>query len=337
MNKNNRLVLLYLLIVSFVGVGLTFLIKYDLNSLSLKKFNLFYVGNLLPAIFFVSLFLLIIAQFLNKNHIKSIHQIVLFLLGTTLIVLLLTCYLSLKYNVKFPKEYLFNYPSQKVLEGILLFVATFIQLYLVALLLNLFFNSGIIIYVKSLILVAFIFFIIFTAIFFYTTGAKYSADKIKPSGNAIGIVLGAAVWADVPSPLFKGRIRKAAELLKKKKIAKIQLTGSNAPGEISEAKAAYNYLLLLGVKKHLIKIEEKTTTTTEQIKYIKKKLTGHNVFNPVLIISDQFHLTRALEICKFFDVKAVGVASDYKLKWETLLYYRLRESVALMLFWLFAV
>ena len=126
------------------------------------------------------------------------------------------------------------------------------------------------------------------------------------------------------------------ELLNNKRIFKIQLTGSNAPGEISEARTAYNYGLNLGIKKHLMLIEENTTTTTEQILFIKNQFPrSHGT--TVLIISDQFHLTRALEICKFYNVKGVAVASDYDLVWKKLLYYRFRESVALLLFWLFAI
>ena len=93
----------------------------------------------------------------------------------------------------------------------------------------------------------------------------------------------------------------------------------------------------MGVKKHLLAIEETTTTTTEQIKFIKKNLVKIQGNYSVIIISDQFHLTRVLEICKFFDVKAIGIASDYSLKWERLLYYRFRESIALLFFWLFAI
>ena len=72
---------------------------------------------------------------------------------------------------------------------------------------------------------------------------KYNSQKDKTNFD-YGIILGAAVWSgNKPSPIFRGRIKKGAELFKQKIINKIHLTGGNAPGEISEAKAALNYLV----------------------------------------------------------------------------------------------
>jgi vancomycin permeability regulator SanA len=57
----------------------------------------------------------------------------------------------------------------------------------------------------------------------------------------------------------------------------------------------------------------------------------------VVIISDDFHLPRTIEMCRFFNINTDGLASDYNLSLEKLLYYRIRESFALVLFWLFGV
>lgn len=213
----------------------------------------------------------------------------------------------------------------------------FIKIYIITLLVNLFFNSGIVVYLKSLLTTLFVFIISVALVYFFTTKNGYDNIEILQSNKTIAVVLGAAVWNDAPSTLFKGRIEKANELLQEHKISKIQLTGSNAPGEISEAKAAFNYGLKLGIRRHLMNVEENTTTTSEQIKFIKKHIVNSRKYNNILIVSDQFHLTRVLEICKFFDVKAEGVASDYNLTSQKLLYYRLRESIALLIFWLFAI
>ena len=121
------------------------------------------------------------------------------------------------------------------------------------------------------------------------------------------------------------------------KIKKIHVTGSNAPGEISEAEAARNYLIELGISKKDILFESVTSTTSEQIKFIKNELVKKQGMNKILIISDQFHLKRVLEMCRFFNVKAEGIESGYKLNWKKLLYYRLRDSIGLLLFWLFAI
>ncbi|MCF6268858.1 MAG: YdcF family protein [Melioribacteraceae bacterium] len=338
MNKNNTTILIYLVIVSLLNFLLTFMIKYDLNALSISNFNLFYIGNLIPIAMEGVLLLFILGQMLNKNSLLFSHKLSLAVLISTTFILVLASYLIVKMGVSFPSDYLFSYPLKKVSIGGALLLSLILKLYIITLLLNLFFNKGFVVYLKSLFTTIFILIISFGSIFVFTIISEYNEDNLKPSNNSIGVVLGAAVWNDAkPSPIFKGRIEKASELIRNKKISKIQLTGSNAPGEISEARTAYKYGLNLGIKKHLMLLEEKTTTTTEQIKYIKKELSGSRNYTSILIISDQFHLTRVLEICKFFDVKAVGIASNYKINWEKLLYYRFRESVALLFFWLFAI
>jgi len=337
MNKNNSTILIYILTVSLLELILTFLIKYDLNLISIKDFNFFYIGNILPFSLEIVLFIFVLGQLLNKKTILISHQVALFIVVTISFGLLLSSYLVNKFGFNFPNEYIFNYPYSRVIPGAALIISFFLKLFLITLLLNLFFNSSFIIYIKSLLTTLFIVLIAFLTIFTFTTKNGYSSANLKPSNQTIAVVLGAAVWNDKPSTLFKGRIIKAEELIKKKRISNIQLTGSNAPGEISEAKAAYNFALSLGIKKHFMNIEENTTTTTEQIKFIKNNVASFRKYSSIIIISDQFHLTRVLEICKFFDVKAIGVASDYTLTSEKLLYYRLRESIALLLFWLFAI
>jgi len=337
MNKNNSTILIYIFTISLLELILTFLIKYDLNSIPISDFNIFYIGNMLPVSIELVLILFILGQLFSKKKIQISHQVVIFFFITTSFALLLANYLANKIGINFPNEYIFNYPYSRVIPGTALMISFFLKLFTITLLLNLFFNSSYIVYFKSLLTTLFIFIIAFLTIFTFTTKNGYSAEKLKPSSRTLGVVLGAAVWNDEPSTLFKGRIEKATELIKNKRASHIQLTGSNAPGEISEAKAAYNYALSLGIKKHFMDTEETTTTTTEQIKFIKMNLANNRNYSSILVISDQFHLTRVLEICKFFDVKAIGVASDYTLTSEKLLYYRLRESIALLFFWLFAI
>lgn len=337
MKKNQSSLLLYLVIISLLNLILTYMVKYDLNPNSISSFNMFYFGNIITIILEIMLILFLFAQFINYKTLLFRNKMSLVVMTSLIFVLLLSSYLILKIGINFPDEYLFGYPLKKVIVGGSLFLSFTIKIYIIALLFNLFMNKGFDAYLKSIYATILILAISVGSIFVYTFKNGHDMDNLKPSSSRIGVVLGAAVWSNGdPSPLFKGRIEKANELLNNKRIFKIQLTGSNAPGENSEAKTAYNYGLNLGIKKHLMLVEENTTTTTEQILFIKNEFPRSLEITSILIISDQFHLTRVLEICKFFNVKAVAVASDYDLDWKKLLYYRFRESVALLLFWLFA-
>jgi len=154
-----------------------------------------------------------------------------------------------------------------------------------------------------------------------------------------GIILGAAVWSDNrPSPIFKGRIEKGAILYKAQMIERIQLTGGNAPGEISEAKAAHDYLIeKYNIASRDILIEEVTSTTNEQLRYIKTHFSKNNNNLDFVFISDSFHLKRIEEMIDFYEINAKVVPSEYKLNFQKSLYYRLRDSIGLILFWFFAV
>ncbi len=313
------------------------MVKYDLNPNSISSINIFYFGNIITIILEVMLILFLFAQILNFKTLLFINKMSLVVMTSLIFLLLLSSYLIVKFGITFPDEYLFGYPLKKVIVGGSLFLSFIIKIYIIMFLYNLFMNKGFDAYLQSIFSTILILLISVGSIFFYTLKSGYDVDKLKPSSSRMGVVLGAAVWNNGdPSPLFKGRIEKANELLNKKRIFKIQLTGSNAPGENSEANTAYNYGLNLGIKKHLVLVEENTTTTTEQILFIKNEFPRSHEVTSILIVSDQFHLTRVLEICKFFNVKAVAVASDYDLNWKKLLYHRFRESVALLLFWLFA-
>ncbi len=156
------------------------------------------------------------------------------------------------------------------------------------------------------------------------------------SNNSVAVVLGAAVWPkNRPSPSLKGRLNKAFELYEEGVVNKIQLTGGNAPGELTEAQVGYNYLVNKGVLPRDLMLEERTSSTSEQVSFIKTNLMNNNNQYNIFVISDGFHLPRVLEICKFFNIKVNVVPSDQN-QFNNI-DVNVREIVALTFFWLFSV
>ncbi len=152
-----------------------------------------------------------------------------------------------------------------------------------------------------------------------------------------GVILGAAVWSgNKPSPVFRERIHKGYELLKDGVVEFIVLTGGNAPNEMTEAEVAKRELLRMGAEPTAIVLEEQTSSTVEQILFIRDELTKQG-WESFVIISDQFHLKRALEICAFNDIEANGIPSESPLGARNLAFYHLRESAALILYWMFGL
>jgi vancomycin permeability regulator SanA len=152
-----------------------------------------------------------------------------------------------------------------------------------------------------------------------------------------GVILGAAVWSgDKPSPVLRERINKGYDLLKDGTVQFLVLTGGNAPNELPEAEVARRELLKRGADPTRLLIETHTSSTVQQVVYIRDQLLKQG-WSSFVIISDQFHLKRALEICRFNGIHARGVSSESPLGPQNLALYHFRESVALILYWVFGV
>ena len=153
-----------------------------------------------------------------------------------------------------------------------------------------------------------------------------------------GVILGAAVWGgNRPSPVLRERINKGHELYKKGIITYFVLTGGGSPGEMTEADVAKAELLKKGVDENNIFAENRSNSTLEQITYLNKTLYRKKNWKEIVLITDNFHLLRAKQMCVFFKIKANTAASDTPISAESTFSYSLKESFAVILFWLFGI
>jgi uncharacterized SAM-binding protein YcdF (DUF218 family) len=177
----------------------------------------------------------------------------------------------------------------------------------------------------------------FTYAFFYPT---YSGiEDISNFNPDAGVVLGAAVWrghglGERPSPALRERIDLGYDLLTKKAIPRLVLTGASAPGELAEAEVSKIYLLKRGVDPNQLVEETESHTTLEQVHYLHDDLFAKQNWSRFVIISDQYHLARVCEMCKFNGLQVIGSPSRIHQPFLDLLYYRIRESVALLEYWM---
>ncbi|MFY0801500.1 YdcF family protein [Peribacillus frigoritolerans] len=111
------------------------------------------------------------------------------------------------------------------------------------------------------------------------------------------MILGARVKGSVPSLSLQYRIDKAAEYLSANKHTVVIVSGGKGPGEdISEAKAMQQGLIAQGIEEARIMMEDKSTTTHENIVFSKELIP--DTATSGLIVSDDFHIYRAVEIAK---------------------------------------
>jgi uncharacterized SAM-binding protein YcdF (DUF218 family) len=171
---------------------------------------------------------------------------------------------------------------------------------------------------------------------FFTT---YSTmNEIADFHADAGVVLGAAVWhgnglGERPSPALRERIDLGHELLIHHAIPRIVVTGGSAPGKLAEAEVARIELLRLGVDSSQI-IEENTSHTTfEQVRFLRDDLFQKHGWSRFVIVSDQYHLARVCEMCRFNGLTVIGSPSHIHEPFLDIAYYRLRESVAMLEYW----
>ena len=337
MKKQNKYIII-IVAAGIVNLLLLYLLKYSTNSLSFSDFSLFKTGNLISFVFTVILFtgsLMIRSdQSIHIGHLRTLSSLS-FIYLVPLISLLIFNSLSLE----FKDDFFIGYPLKKIIPVLFYIINQLIFIFVAFSVWYLYAKHSLLAYFYSVlsIVVLILFFMIIAVVYTYFVGEyrPYESDK----KHDYGIVLGAAVWSNnKPSPIFAGRIERAADLYKNNRISKIQLTGGNAPGEVSEAVAAKNYLTeKYRVDLNDIYLEEATATTNEQIRFIKKEFMGSDVEVSLIIISDDFHLKRIEEMLDFYEINANVISSEYKLNFQKSLYYRIRDSVGLILFWLFAI
>ena len=136
----------------------------------------------------------------------------------------------------------------------------------------------------------------------------YSFGNTSSNAQAdAAVVLGAAVWTNQVSPVFKERINHALNLYRKGQVRKLIFTGGQGnPGEPTESAAARDYAIQSGIPASDILIEQKSHTTYENILYAKQLADTHGI-KKVLIVSDPLHEKRAMAMAE--DAGLVAEAS----------------------------
>ena len=167
------------------------------------------------------------------------------------------------------------------------------------------------------------------AIFVATaTSIYYYPHPAAPDDADAAIVLGAAVWAEQPSPVFEERILHAIDLYKAGAIDYIIFTGGRGKGDLlSEAEAGEAYAVAAGVPAHAIMIEALSPVTYENLKNAQR-LGQERGLSTYLIVSDPLHMKRSLEMAHDLGMSAYPspTPSTRFRTWRTILPFLLRET-----------
>ncbi len=121
------------------------------------------------------------------------------------------------------------------------------------------------------------------------------------------LVLGAGLEKDgEPSPILTERLNTGADLSAAEAGRKVLLSGDGESKSHDEVKAMEKYLRTKGLKENKIVIDRKGHSTFESILRAKEEYGAESL----VIVSQKFHLSRALDTANALGLEAYGVASD---------------------------
>ena len=335
-NSIRIIIILYLIRISY-GCAL-----YIRNQYVKKKYNYSIILNLGLLIFLNINILRMIDIFLhniNNSDIKSIYINTLesfsyFAMLTLPLIIILSIY-SIISNIVLIKKEGYNYRN---MLGIVLGFISILGLFLGQLIfmftktLNL--NSSEL-FIKQFIDIqlnttfSYLYSIIIATLYINIMAShhkpKYDKDYI--------IILGSKIREDgTLTPLLKGRVDKALLFGKNQKeisnkdIIYIPSGGKGNDEVIAEAEAIKNYLIEQGIDKNSIIIENKSTSTFENMDYSKNIINKHKKDAKVVFSTTNYHVFRSSVIANKVGIDCEGIGS--KTKWYFYTNAVIREFIA---------
>lgn len=168
--------------------------------------------------------------------------------------------------------------------------------------------------------------IVLTRIIFLLHASSQTFPKDDAPVRRVAIVFGAEVKKDgTPSVVLRDRIETAVALYKSGKVEKLLMSGDNRFVDYNEPESMRRYALTLGVPDSDIVLDYAGRRTYDTC-YRAKEIFG---VNSAILVTQGFHLPRALFLCNAFGIDVAGVKADnyYYLK-RLRLFWNAREFLA---------
>ncbi len=167
-----------------------------------------------------------------------------------------------------------------------------------------------------------------------------SSRTDAPDGVDCIIVLGAGVNGRSPSLSMVNRLSAALSFLQDHPDCRAILSGGQGPGEdISEAQAMYEYLTGRGIAPERLLLEERSTSTRENIANsleLLRDMGEEPESMELAVVSSEYHLYRSRYIASKLGVEVYGIAGHTTYPVLRVNYF-IREGFAVAYMWLFGI
>jgi SanA protein len=159
----------------------------------------------------------------------------------------------------------------------------------------------------------------------WSTRNRIYTVESAPARRA-AIVFGAGLWRDgSPTPVLRDRVATAAQLYFAGKVEKLLMSGDNSYVEYNEPGAMRGYALELGVPDEAIVLDYAGRRTYDTC-YRARAIFG---LQEAILVTQNFHLPRALYLCNVLGLPSVGVPADLQdYRRRSLFFWNLREVPA---------
>ena len=122
------------------------------------------------------------------------------------------------------------------------------------------------------------------------------------------VILGAGVRNGEPTPMLKDRLLTGIDLYKSGAVKKLIMSGDHGSEDYDEVNIMKSFAVDNGVPDEDIFMDHAGFSTYETVYRAKEIFEADNI----IIVSQEYHLYRALYIAEKLDVKAVGVSADLR-------------------------
>ncbi len=163
--------------------------------------------------------------------------------------------------------------------------------------------------------------------FVVASGGKYllsPEDAAKIDGVDCILVLGCGVRDDGrPSHMLEDRLKRGVALYESGAAPKLLMSGDHGRTEYDEVNTMKGYALDAGVPSEDVFMDHAGFSTYESMYRAKDIFCAEKI----IIVSQEYHLYRAIHIARALGIEAYGVAADYR-SYSGQLYRDLREILA---------
>ena len=181
---------------------------------------------------------------------------------------------------------------------------------------------------KILIAIAIIGVILVLSINFYVIGTvkeKMIKDDDYSSLKNMDciLILGAGIWGDSPSPMLQDRLDEGIKLYNEGVAPKIIMSGDHGRDGYDEVNIMKEYAINKDIPSEDIFMDHAGFSTYESIYRAKEIFDADNI----VIVTQEYHLYRALYIADKLDINAYGINSDPR-QYSGQLFREIREVLA---------